>query len=50
MTTSAGTYSIANGQINFVMTEGGTATFVGSVVVNNLAVNFNGQRYVYTRS
>ena len=49
LTASAGTYVVANNQINFKMTEGGVVTFVGSVVQNSLSVNFNGLRYLYTR-
>ena len=48
-TATAGTWAIESGAINFVMTSGGNVSFVGSVVANNLAVNFNGVRYVYTR-
>ena len=32
----SGTYTIANGEINFTMTAGGTATFIGSVTGNTL--------------
>jgi hypothetical protein len=46
---TSGTYAVANGQINFTMTSGGSATFVGAVTGATLQVNFNGARYVYTR-
>lgn len=49
LTASAGTYTIANGQINFLMTEGGSTAFVGAVVSNTLYVNFSGLRYTYNR-
>lgn len=48
-TATAGTWGIANSQINFVMTTGGTAVFIGAVVGNSLSVNFNNQRYQYSR-
>src|SRR3954469_21626146 len=46
---TAGTYVIANDQINFAMKSGGTSTFTGAVVENTLTVNFNGQKYIYFR-
>jgi ABC-type Fe3+-hydroxamate transport system substrate-binding protein len=46
---TSGTYAIANGQINFTMTAGGSSTFVGAVTGSTLQVNFNGSRYVYLR-
>jgi hypothetical protein len=46
---SSGTYSIANRQINFIMTVGGTATFTGSVTGNNLSLLFNGGQFSYTK-
>ena len=49
LTASAGTWAIANNQINFIMTVGGTVTFEGSVVQNSLSVNFSGHRYLYLR-
>jgi hypothetical protein len=45
----SGTYSIANGQINFVMTTGGTSTFAGAVSGNALLIVFNGKPFGYTR-
>jgi hypothetical protein len=48
-TATAGTYKIANGQIQFVMTAGGTSIFAGSVTQNTLSVLFNGQPFTYTR-
>jgi hypothetical protein len=48
-TGATGTYAIANGQINFIMTTGGTATFPGSVTGNTLSLLFNGGHFVYSR-
>ncbi|HEX4684768.1 MAG TPA: hypothetical protein VH277_18770 [Gemmatimonadaceae bacterium] len=48
-TATAGTYKIANGQIQFVMTDGGTAIFAGAVQGNTLSVLFNGQPFIYAR-
>ena len=48
-TSSAGTYTLTNGQINFIMTTGGNAIFAGAVTGNTLSVLFNGAPYVYTR-
>jgi hypothetical protein len=48
-TGATGTYAIANGQINFVMTTGGTGTFPGSVTGNTLSLLFNGGHFVYSR-
>jgi hypothetical protein len=48
-TASAGTYSLANGAVNFVMTAGGNSAFTGSVVGASLFVNFNGARYIYQK-
>lgn len=45
----SGTYSIASGQINFIMTVGGTTNFTGSVTGNTLSLVLNGGRYVYSR-
>ena len=46
----SGSYRIDNGQINFVLTDGGaTSTFVGSVSGNALILAFEGKRYAYTR-
>jgi len=45
----SGTYSIANGQINFVETAGGTDAFPGSVTGNVLTLVFNGKRFLYSR-
>jgi hypothetical protein len=47
--TTAGTYSIANEQINFVTVTGGTSTFVGSVSGDALTVLFNNSQFVYLR-
>ena len=46
---SAGTYTIANGQIQFVMTMGGTSIFSGAVTGSKLTVLFNGQPFIYSR-
>lgn len=48
-TNSAGTYSISNGKINFVMTSGGSESFSGSVIGNTLQLAYKGSRLVYTR-
>ena len=48
-TGATGTYAIANGQINFTMITGGTATFSGSVTGNTLSLLFNGGHFVYSR-
>ena len=48
-TGATGTYSIANGQINFIMTTGGTGSFPGSVTGNTLSVLFNGGHFMYSR-
>lgn len=48
-TASGGTYTIANNQINFVMTSGGTISFAGSVTGNTLTAIFDGARYYYQR-
>jgi hypothetical protein len=48
-TASGGTYSIANNQINFVMTSGGAINFAGSVTGNTLTAIFDGARYYYQR-
>jgi hypothetical protein len=46
----SGTYRVANGQINFVLTDGGArSTFVGSVSGNALILAFENKRYAYTR-
>jgi hypothetical protein len=45
----SGTYAIANGQINFVMTQGGTDTFAGSVVGSELRLLYNGKLFIYTK-
>jgi hypothetical protein len=49
LTATAGTYKIANGQIQFVMTVGGTSIFAGAVTGSTLSVLFNGQPFTYTR-
>ena len=46
---TAGTYTVADGKIQFVMTSGGTSIFAGAVTGNTLTVLFNGQPFVYTR-
>jgi hypothetical protein len=48
-TVVSGTYAIANGQINFTMTDGGSSSFIGSVSGNALILVFNGKRFAYTR-
>jgi hypothetical protein len=48
-TSSSGTYTIANGQINFVMAVGGTATFTGSVSGKSLTILYAGGQFFYTR-
>jgi hypothetical protein len=48
-TMSSGTYSIADSKINFVMTVGGTGTFIGSVTGNTLALVYNGGHFFYSR-
>lgn len=49
-TVVSGTYLIANGKINFTMTQGGTSTFIGSVTANTLTMVFNNTKFVYTKS
>jgi hypothetical protein len=46
---TSGTYKIVSGQIQFVMTTGGSTIFAGSVTGNTLSVLFNGQPFIYTR-
>ncbi len=48
-TAASGTYSIANGQIAFVMLVGGTSTFSGAVSGNALSVVYNGSSYLYSK-
>jgi hypothetical protein len=48
-TVVSGSYVIANGQINFTMTAGGSGDFIGSVSGNALIVVFRGKRFAYTR-
>jgi len=48
-TTSNGTYSIANGQIDFVRTLSGAANFSGSVTGAVLTVLYSGSTLVYVR-
>jgi hypothetical protein len=48
-TATAGSYNISDGHINFTMTTGGNATFLGSVIGNTLTVNFRQHPYVYSR-
>jgi len=49
-TVVSGTYAIANAQINFTMTQGGTVTFPGSVTGDTLTIIFSGRRFLYTRN
>jgi hypothetical protein len=44
-----GTYVIANAQINFTMTQGGTLSFAGSVTGSTLTIIFTGKRFIYTK-
>jgi len=44
-----GTYTIANGLINFTMTQGGSDKFTGSLTGNTLTIVYTGKRFVYTR-
>jgi hypothetical protein len=48
-TLSGGTYAIGSSRINFVTTQGGTSTFIGSVINNTLSLSFNGNLFVYNR-
>ena len=48
-TSSSGTYAIADSKINFVMTNGGNATYTGSVSGNTLTMIYNGGHFIYTR-
>ena len=48
-TQASGTYAVASGQINFIMTTGGNTPFTGSVTGNTLSLLFNGGRFVYSR-
>jgi hypothetical protein len=51
VTTIAGTYTIAQQQINFVQTTGGgTVSFAGSVKGTRLTVVFGGSQFIYNRS
>jgi len=45
----SGTYTIANGQINFVMTQGGTDTFAGSVIGTELRLLYSGKLFIYVK-
>lgn len=45
----SGHYDIANGEINFFMTAGGTGNFVGSVSGDALIIVFEGKRFGYSR-
>lgn len=47
--TVSGTYTIANNQINFTMTEGGTDKFAGSVNGSELRVLYSGRLFIYTK-
>lgn len=47
--TTLGTYTIANGQINFVITTTPTGTFTGSVTGSTLIVLYSGSRFAYSR-
>jgi hypothetical protein len=44
-----GTYAIADGKINFTMTQGGSLTFIGSVTGNTLTIIFTGKKFIYTK-
>jgi hypothetical protein len=46
---SSGTYLIANNQINFTTTVGGTNTFAGSVNGSTLFLLFNNKPFTYSR-
>jgi hypothetical protein len=48
-TQASGTYAIANGQINFTMTAGGSTPFTGSVTGNILSLLFNGGHFLYSK-
>ena len=48
-TSTSGTYNIADGHINFTKVQGGSEKFIGSVVGNDLSVNFNGRLFLYAR-
>jgi len=48
-TVVSGTYSIANNQINFIMTAGGTDTFAGSVNGTQLTLLYGGKIFLYVR-
>jgi hypothetical protein len=48
-TSSSGTYAIADGHINFTMVQGGSSTFKGAVVGNDLSVDFQGRLFRYAR-
>jgi hypothetical protein len=51
VTTIAGTYSIAQQQINFVQTTGGgSVSFAGSVKSTRLTIVFGGSQFIYNRS
>jgi hypothetical protein len=45
----SGTYAITNGQINFVMTQGGTDKFAGAVTGTELRLLYNGRLFIYAR-
>jgi hypothetical protein len=46
----AGTYAIADGKINFTMTQGGTEKFIGSVTGSTLTIIYTGTKFIYTKS
>jgi hypothetical protein len=45
----AGTYAIAEGKINFTMTQGGTERFIGSVTGSTLTLIYGGKRFIYSK-
>ncbi len=47
--TTAGTWAISNQQIHFTTTQGGSATFVGSLLRGTLTVAFNNGTFAYTK-
>lgn len=46
---ASGTYSIANGQINFIMTTGGSEVFRGSVTDAGLTLVYDNSIFTYVR-
>jgi len=45
-----GTYTIASQKINFTQTDGGIATFTGSVQGSSLTLLYNGGHFFYVRT